>query len=180
MNRGSSSPLPQWLSRQKARMTADWLHLVLLTAPRLAGPINVALRMYLGDLFDRLVIILHNPDAPISACVGEDFHIRYRDMPEFDVEDFLHLFKCGKNSIDVPLQQEIVSGRFEVDLNVVEIELEWGFKHLRHTEMEALRKHEALFTHFSGFESFFEVDYAFEEEHKAKPKGSTYPWALRS
>ena len=180
MNRGSSLTLPQWLSRQKARITADWLHLVLLTAPRLAGPNNVSLRMYLGDLFDRLVIIVHMPDAPISACVGEDFHIRYRDMPDFDVEDFLRLFKCGKNSIDVLLQQEAVTGGFDLNLNVADVELEWAFKHLRHTEMESFRKHQAIFTHFHGFESSFETEYAYEEPHKAKPQSSAYPWALRS
>ncbi|MGB0371336.1 MAG: hypothetical protein ACPGN3_08290 [Opitutales bacterium] len=173
-----TSSLPSWLSKQKARITADWLHLTLLTAPRVAGPCNVSLRMYLGDLFDRLVILIHTPDSPISPCVGENFHIRYRDIPELDVEDLLKIFRCGKNSAAVLLQQDCVAGRIDIDIPEATNELEWAFKHLRHTELEAFRQHHDLFTHFTGYESAPEFES--EQSEVTRPKGSAYPWAARA
>ena len=152
MNKGTPS-LPIWLSNQKARITADWLHLTLLTAPRVASACNVSLRMYLGDLFDRLVILIRTPEAPITPCVGENFHVRYRDIPELDIEDLLKIFRCGKNSAAVLLQQDCVNGHVDIDIPEATNELEWAFKHLRHTELEAFREHHSLFTHFTGFDS---------------------------
>ena len=171
---------PSWLSRQKACITADWLHLSLLTTPRVAGPSNVSLRMYLGDLFDRLAIILNNPYAPISPCIGENFHIRYRDIPDLEAEDLLKIFHCGKNCIATQVQQDFLKGMLGNNVSAVNEELEWAFKHLRHTEMEAFREHQSLFTHFAGFESDLMIEKEFGQRASSSPQGSAYPWASRT
>lgn len=172
--------LPDWLSEQKARLTADWLHLSLLTAPRVAASCNVSLRMYLGDLFDHLVILMKTPDTPISPCISENFHIRYRDMPDFEAEDLLKIFKCGMNSVLVLLQQECHNQRLIIDFNDAHLDIMCAFKHLRHTELEAFREHRSIFTHFSGFESDFDVQRDVHSDPKSRPKESAYPWASRT
>lgn len=140
--------LPLWLSKKKARATADWLHLVILTLPQCSPSSNVSLKLYLSDLFDRLVIILHNPDAPIRACIDGAFETRYKDLPYLEPESLLRIFRCGSNSISVLLQQEYP----DYLLTVPSDELDWAFKHLMHSELDAYSKQRSVFSRFTGFE----------------------------
>ena len=54
-------------------------------------------------------------------------------MPDFDV-DILRLFQWEKqHRRSAPTGDGF--GCCDIDLNVADVELEWAFKHLRHTEM---------------------------------------------